>query len=247
MSEQEPGGLNKRYRDCLRDDEDHNHNAPSTAATHRNRIRERVFRSITDGSLLCHSLPAQEREKIFNRITTPEQGSDVVQRLSRDEIDEARKLRRGIAAWLSLYYMGTQEAKNYFSVETPQHRISDDGSAEQVPNLHFDFEEILREAIQKAESRRGRKVIECSIEIETEPIPDNPWDDLNTEELLTRFENRDPTLTGQEIAYLEQEGVIDGKDWQQYNQEAYNTLQNHTGGMVGSEEISNIQDETEGR
>lgn len=243
MGDQNPGGLNERYRDCLRGD--HDHNSPSTKTTHTNRIRDRVNRSVVDGSLLWYSLPQKDREAIFNPVDALEVGMDTTQKFDPAEIEEVRKLRRGVVGWLALLYAGSHEAKNFIDSGKRKYTVTEEWEAKVVPNIHFDFEAMLKEAIQKAENRFGRQVTEYgSFDIETEPIPESPWEEMDKQELVRRFESRDPALTTRELAYLEIEGEIDAGMREEYRKSVLESM-NGSNSFKGNERLKEIVEDSE--
>jgi hypothetical protein len=163
---------------------------------------------------------------IFNPVDDVGGESVMFQKMDPDELDQVRMLRRGLVGWLSLFYSGAREARNVFSVSAGNHKITDDGSAVHAPEIHFNFEEMLREAIQKAENREGKQVSEFDLSVETEPIPETPLGDVNTDELLARFE-RGESLEGLEIAHLRDEGKITDEELDAY----YDTLASGASGV----------------
>lgn len=199
----------------------------------RYEIRQRIQHTLSNGHLIWHGLGKDA--PTFEPVGGPRETKQLI---DETEISEAKRLRQGVIGWLAFLYSGIEKADNVYLDRERKFEITDSlDQVNQVPTIHFDFETLLYEAIGKAENKQGRRVTEISLNIETEPIPSDPWEDLNTGELLPRFEERDPTLTSREIAYLQYEGLIDGEDWEQYNGEAYTSPTERGGGMLGESEF----------
>jgi len=229
MGDQNPSGLNELYRDCLRDVDEHEHKSDSTETTHETRIRQRIFRSLIDGGLIWSELPPEDQRRIFNPLDPEWDGSDETHVGYLDELEDTRLLRRGVVGWLAFLYAGVKDAANIYLPNHLEHTITEEGTAKNTPNIQFDFETLLFEAIREAEGKDGRVVTEFKYNVETEPIPENPWGEYDGDELLTRFKQRDPTLTPREIAWLQMEGLIDGEDWEEYNEAMLSTDELHGG------------------
>lgn len=244
MSDSGPGGLNKTYRACLRGEHDH---GPSLASTHRYKIKGRIRQGVKDGGLLWYNIDRDLRQDIFRpgeRFYSEDTPDEELEYLKGEPetVEEIRDLRRGTVNWLSFLYKGVDEATNLFIQGDPQTEITESGDAVTVPNVHFDFETTLKEAIQKAESRKGKQISEFDLSVETEPIPEPPLSDVDTEELLARFE-RGESLEGLEIAHLRDEGVITDEELNAY----YDSLTLDSGGFFGipeklREEVDNKEE-----
>lgn len=218
MSTDDTGGLSDRLRKCLKGE--HDHGSTSTERTHKNRIRKRVFRSIADGRLLWRKLPDSELSEIFNQIDV--EALSLEQRVDQTEIKKARQLRRGIVGWLAMLYTGTEKAKNWI----PIHGVTGN------PEIEFDFESLIEEAVRKAETRRGKQVTKFSFEVETRPAPTTEAFNRDVEDLLSRFESGDMGLTGAEIAHLQSEvDRIGPEEVQSYHEEIRGTPTDRGGGM----------------
>lgn len=193
----------------------------------RYEIRERVRHTLMNGSVIWSGLGIDK--KTFETIGGPEEAG---RKLDESDIEETNRLQQGLIGWLAFLYAGIEERPNLLRPAYPEYNNKRSTTG---PNTYFEFELLLREAINKVENRKGRRVTDLSLEVETEPIPTSPSEGFATDELLTRFNERDPTLTGMEIAHLQREGIIDGSDWEQYNAEAYGPPQSRSGGMAGED------------
>jgi hypothetical protein len=198
----------------------------------RYEIRERLHHTLSNGYVIWQGLGIDS--KTFETIEKHSDGAR--QHFNEGEIKKTKRLRQGLIGWLAFLYAGIGEADNVYIGGREKFDVADSlDQVKRVPNIQFDFETMLREAINKVENRRGRYVTDFSLEIETEPIPDSPGGDFDTDRLLTRFNERDPTLTGLEIAHLQHKGAIDGSDWERYNEDTYGSPQERVGGMVGED------------
>lgn len=181
-------------------------------------IRERIQHTLRNGHRIWHGFAPDSGT--FKIVDGPE---DVFQKLDQESLQKARQLRQGVIGWLAFLYRGIEDTPHINLSEYPE--IEGSHSIDRGPNIHFDFEMMLEKAINKAEYKNGRRVTGFDLEIETEPLSDHPYEGFEADELLARFEERDPTLTSQEIAYLQQQGEIDGEDWEQYTDEAYDVFE----------------------
>lgn len=199
-------------------------------------IRQRIQHTLMNGSAIWTALGIDQTT--FKTVDAHKNASE---RLDQSDIDDTKQLQQGLIGWLAFCYAGIEERPH---LKRPGKPEPNSQMSREGPNTYFDFEVMLREAINKVENRRGRYVTDLSLEIETEPIPDSPVGDFDIEELLTRFNERDPTLTGLEIAHLQREDMIDDSDWERYTEEAYD-FPDYQGGMVGQDnDISQDLDRT---
>lgn len=193
-------------------------------------IRSRIQHTLMNGHGIWNGFAPDP--DTFKIVDGPE---DVFQRLDQESLQKARQFQQGMIGWLAFLYHGIESTPRIQLHGYPE--FEGTHSIDRGPNIHFDFELMLEKAINKAENGNGRRVTNFELEVETEPLPDDPYEGLESDELLARFEERDPTLSGREIAYLQQQGEIDGRDWEQYNEEAYASPTERGGGMVGPDEF----------
>jgi len=185
-------------------------------------IRQRIQHTLMNGHTIWSGLGIDQTTfKTVDKDKNVTQ-TNVTQALDQSEVEKTRQLQRGLIGWLAFLYAGIEERPHLKRLGNPEYVTQ---RRMKGPNTYFDFESILREAINKVENRKGKYVTDLSLEVETEPIPNHPVGEVDTDELLTRFNDRDPTLTGMEIAYLQREGEIDKSDWKQYTEEAYSHSQ----------------------
>lgn len=205
--------------------------------------KQRLRHTLLNGWSIWSSLDSDLTQSIFKPVDAPK---GHIQPIEKEKIDEARTLHSGIISWLALLYEGVDSAHNLFSPESPNHEVEEDGSVVHTPEIHFDFEQMLGQAINKVENRHGRRIVDFSIEVETEPIQDEFWADYDLDDLLARFEDRDPTLTTRELAYLESEGVIGVEEREDYRREVIRSVkQSHSGNSTGQVDLFGSIDESE--
>jgi hypothetical protein len=155
----------------------------SRQATHQreNAIRERGYNSLLDGSVLLeHTTPDQRREifdawKDFAEPVSdpsdedrPDHFADPAE--SRGKMIEQARAESGVRSWLAFLYLGTSESGGY------------------------DFEAVLRRAIERAEESRGRIVTDLDFQVDTR-------ERRSLDELKSRFQRR-ARLTTAEIQRL---------------------------------------------
>jgi len=187
----------------------------------RYEIRKRLYQTLSNGYVIWQGLGIDP--KTFETIGGHK---GVNRRFSSKEIEETKRFRQGLVGWLAFLYGGIEETNDVYLAGLEKFDgVDSSNKVGRVPNIQFDFETLLREAINKVENRRGQYVTDLSLEVETKPLPDIPAGRFDTDKLLTRFNKRDPKLTSEEIAYLQQQGAIDGDDWEKYNDEVYDVLE----------------------
>lgn len=200
-------------------------------------IRQRIRHALLNGDILAQ-FPKTQREQIFETVPEPnledridpEGEFDKVVKWDRDELDEARQLRRSLVGWLAFLYAGIEEANSVwlatpFEAEGPD-AVGDDGEGGYVPlyegdidnpDIDFNFGTMLREAIARVARENGDTVAGFEFSVDTEPLTRRPVDTegFDTEEVRKRFDEGTPLSVG-EINHLRRETNLTKEDWDEY-------------------------------
>jgi hypothetical protein len=155
------------------------------------RIRSRVLEGLHDGSPLWTYLNSGQREKIFSKWQT--QG----ERVHED-------------SWWEGWDQDAERAREYLETSLTGllaliFRGIDEGDV-------MSRERLIKQAIATAEHEQGQEVTDITLDVET---------GFETDELLRRFKNRDPSLSMREINHLRREGLIDRDDTEAYEKEIF--------------------------
>jgi len=177
-------------------------------------------------------------ENIHTNSTDNAADWDGLRELDPDKLRMTENIHTGSTHWLAFLYSSITEAnpvitqvdasnmptaneveeiKNQHGEQYFDEYLSD--QIQTLPRLHFDFETMLREAVELVAEHRGEIVSEFDLRIETEPKPEPNTTGYDTTELLKRFNNNDPKLTYAEVRYLHSNDEIDEQDIQQYHDE----------------------------
>lgn len=187
--------------------------AGETEPTHKRkfkeRLRDRIQAGVIDGMFL-DQIPADQRREIFNPVHKPNPNASV-ESVRWDEVARARCVQNGAGGWLSFLYRSITEVEPLIQ-PLDDLRVHDEGH----PEIHFDFETLLREAVETVVESRGRRLTDFQFSIETEPIQTR-----DIEELRKKFDQREG-LSYDEIQELHARTDLTGSDVEEYYAERFN-------------------------
>jgi len=180
------------------------------------RTRDRIRHTIINGWRLWGDLPADERQKLFDvEAKGPDSGSKLENRLRSDY----KQFHDGLKWWLAFLYAGIEGAPHAYEpgLGTVIAEYDDEGNPSMVrhPTARFDFEYLLREAIEQVANSQGERVTKFDLTVETEPLEPPQPESFDTEKLLERFEEGAFLSVGEQH-HLRREVDLTKEEWDQY-------------------------------
>jgi len=172
----------------------------------KSRLRRRIYFGLHDGMLIWQNLDPEERRKIFNIWKKAGEEVEYVDDTPGEEIlkfDRAAQREQGRFEKALI----SMVAFIYLGA---------------LEAGEFDADSIITNAVATAEEARGNR-----IKAKLEKLPR-----YDVEELMDRFEERDPTLQVAELEYLKREGKITREEQEAYQKEVFE-LANEGGSGTG--------------
>lgn len=179
-------------------------------------IRQRIWHTISNGSLLWLKIPPKERKNLFD-VEAKGRNSG----MSDEDYHKLgyKDFHEGLKWWLAFLYAGIDEAPHAYELDlgtvVPEVDKGSDSPLIRHPTARFDFEYILQEAVEAVANSRGERVTTFEFSVETEPIEPPERPSFDTEELLEKFEQGEP-LSSDEHLYLRRETSITTEQWEEY-------------------------------
>jgi len=191
--------------------------------------RKSIFEPLNDG----HG----SRESLLEAHTPRGENADDwdgLRELDPEKLRLTQEIQMGSRSWLAFLYAAITDASPVITqadaatlpteeeVERAKETILEpylpDKYKNPQPRIHFDFETMLREAVEQVAEQRGERVTNFELTIETEPV-ETPSDDPDIDELERRYENGDRSLTMDQLHTLRRNTDITGEDLQNWLQE----------------------------
>lgn len=214
MSERPSALLTKTQRDYLRGSRESK--GPEHDRALRSRLRTRVYEGLNDGTILWSHLDPEEIEKIFAAW------EDADEDLDEREQEQMKEF---------LPSFGDADEQERQSFERALIGLVAFIYTGTKASGNLDAETILTTGVEHAERVQGNEV---SAEIDIS-------ERFDTEELLKRFHNGDPALTGADLAHLKSAvKEIGPEETNDYYNNALASTPNLEGGMLSGEEVRNL-------